>query len=120
LYFQLSIGGTPTASNYYWSVWTTGSDAATAVSNGSPGTSVNPAFCSTALPQGQQIIELTYPFTAANTVYTVCDNRNDSIAQRVRNGGGIHLNSSSHDGIRLGVGSGTMTGVVTVYGYRKA
>ena len=120
VYFQLCIGGTPTASNYYWSVWTVSSGGTNAQSTGAPGTSVNPGFAAAVLPQGQQIIEFTYPFATANTVFQVFDNRNDSVYQQMRNGGGIHLNAASHDGIRFGVTTGTMTGVVTVYGYRKA
>jgi hypothetical protein len=120
VYFQLCIGGTPTASNYYWSVWSVASSGTSAQSSASPGTSVNPGFGATALPQGQQIIELSFPYNTRNTVFQVFDNRNDSIAQQMRNGGGIHLNSSAHDGFRFGVTTGTMTATITVYGYRKA
>jgi hypothetical protein len=120
LYWQLSIGGTPTASNYYWSTWNVSSAGTNSQGSAAPGTSVNPGFTATALPQGQQIIELTFPFDTKNTVFQVFDGRNDTTGQLMRNGGGVHLNSSSHDGIRFGVTGGTLTGVITVYGYRKA
>lgn len=119
LYFQLSSGGTPTATNYFWSTYNTSNTGATGVSNASSGTTVNPAFCSSALPQGFQIVELNGPQATRNTTYTLTDNHNDTVGQIIRTGGGIHTDATSHDGIRFTVSTGTMGGTIVVYGYRN-
>lgn len=119
LYFQLSKSGTVTAANYFWSAWYTSNGGTNGQSVASPGTTVNPAYCSAATPQGFQIVEINGPQATRNTTFTLTDNHNDTGGQIIRNGGGIHIDATSHDGIRFTVSAGTMGGTITIYGYRN-
>lgn len=121
LYFQLSKSGTPTASNYYWGLTYVTNGGGTGTGQASPGTTVNPAYIGSGNAVGFQIVELLDPYNTRNTTYIITDNHNDSASQVIRTGGGTHLDATAHDGIRFGLTSPhTMSGTITVYGYRKA
>lgn len=59
--------------------------------------------------------EITFsrPFVAATTGFLVTSSRSDSVTTS----GGQHNQSTSYDGFSLIAGSGTITGVIRVYGY---
>lgn len=120
LYFQFTKTGTPTAANYYWSAGYTTAAGGSGASSANPGTAVNPAYCANATPQGIQTIEIMNPNTTTYKSFTMWDIHNDTGGMVNRTGGGIFYDATAHDGIRFTVSTGTMSGTLFVYGYRKA
>lgn len=121
LYFRLAASGTASSASYYWGSSYVAHSGLSGTSNGSNVPEVNPAYTGNAYPQGVQTVELFSVADAAYTVFTVSDIRHDSTLEVFRNGGGIHTVATAYDGIVFGLGSGaTMTGTLSVYGYRKA
>lgn len=119
-YFQLTTSGTAAATNYYWGANYITSGGGSGVSSASAGTAVGPAYCSSATPLGYQKIMLYGPAIAQATAYDFVDIHNDTGGYVSRTGSGVHSTATAYDGIKFSVSTGTMTGVVTVYGLRKA
>lgn len=118
-FWRLRVGGVDSTVSYFWATNTVGSGGASATNSGANVGLVNPSFTNTAVPRGMTTIDLTLPNQAVATAFNFVDNYNDTVAQQIRQGGGLHTVATAYDGITFGVAGGaTFSGVVRVYGYR--
>lgn len=114
---KLRASGTDSSASYTWSAIVTGNTGASAVSTSGAGTSINPNFLNNSIPRGQSVSEWFGPNEAANTTFTFVDDFNDTVAQQMRSGGGIHTVNTAYDGLTWSVSSGTYSATIDVYGY---
>lgn len=114
---KLRASGTDSSASYVWSAIVTGNTGASSVSTSGAGTSINPNFLNNTIPRGQSVSEWFGPYEVANTTFTFVDDFNDTVAQQMRSGGGIHTVNTAYDGLSWSVSSGTFSATVDVYGY---
>jgi hypothetical protein len=118
-YWRLRVGGVDSTASYYWSANNVNNGGTSTTNAGNNVSLVNPSFLSSSTPRGMTTIDLTLPNESVATVFNFIDNYNDTVAQQVRQGGGIHLVNTAYDGITIGVAGGaTFSGIARVYGYR--
>lgn len=114
LYMRLRASGTASTTGYYWggayTVWA-GTQTPFAGSNAAQLYVANISGTSTS-----HRVELCEPQVATLTKMIV----DSAWADAGYWGRGIHNVSTAYDGVMFYPGSGTVTGTITIYGYRKA
>jgi hypothetical protein len=112
---RLLVGSTATSGGTDYKYYESGLTWAGGADNGAGnGTAYWFIFRSTNYFMGT--VEIQNPYTTNYTTYQSQSNDSD---QRVQSGG-VHTAATSYDGIQFKVATGTLTGTLYSYGYRKA
>lgn len=121
LRFQMLQNTTPATAQYYWAargLTSTNTNADFAQANVG---SIN--VCDTNLSDPYQcsaIIGINKPFLTVNTTFHLQASQSNGSAYFCQNGSGLLYDTTSYNGIRLVMISGTFSGVARIYGYQNS
>lgn len=123
LYMHVRAGGTDLSSGnvYAYAGWYAGSGGASGMAGYNVGgNEMIVGYHNNVVPRLTSNIELDLPYVATTTLMTYSGQGYDGSNYVSRNGGGEVVNTGQYDGFTIFPSSGTLTGMVKVYGYRNS
>jgi hypothetical protein len=113
LFCRLALAGTPeSGGNYYYQRFNAFSSSVSASSTSGTSLPIAPYSSS---DNWSFSVELAYPGEAKATGLNSLGGRSDNIQLNM----GTHNQATAYDGFNIFAGSGTITGTMSIYGYRK-